>query len=442
MVVTSKLRTHKVMEAAIRELMGAGTPPRFKFKDTYASIEFPSGYTIPAQATLEAKYDELLALEEDIQKAVVEGDLEVGTSNLFVDTETGDVGIGTDSPAYTLDVHGSSNVGALTATSLSGDGSGLSALNATNLTSGTVQSARLSLVASDIPSLDAGKITTGTLVAARIPNLSADKITTGTLGTARIPNLSADKITTGTLVAARIPNLSADKITTGTLTRPISTTTGTFSGDVVTGSNFYVGTNTNNETAKTIYFGGTYGDNSYDHCVIERRVWSTGTEKQELLLFSGNDGETSSGPDRIRLKGAQILFDTLNSSTDRTTENTKMIIRADGDVGIGSTSPSYKLDVNGTIYASGDVIMFSDERKKTHIETIPNALEKVLQLRGVTFNKLDDDNRRHSGVIAQEVEKVLPEVVYTAEDDTKSVAYGNMIGLLIEAIKELAESRT
>jgi hypothetical protein len=117
----------------------------------------------------------------------------------------------------------------------------------------------------------------------------------------------------------------------------------------------------------------------------------------------------------------------------------RLRITSDGNVGIGTTSPGYKLDVNGTIYASGDVIMFSDERKKTHIEAIPNALEKVLQLRGVTFNKLDDDNRRHSGVIAQEVEKVLPEVVYTAEDDTKSVAYGNMIGLLIEAIKELAE---
>jgi hypothetical protein len=104
------------MEAAIRELMGAGTPPRFKFQDTYESIEFPSGYTIPSQATLEAKYDELLALEEDIQKMVMEGDLEVGTSNLFVDTETGNVGIGTTSPGYKLDVHGSANVGALTAT--------------------------------------------------------------------------------------------------------------------------------------------------------------------------------------------------------------------------------------------------------------------------------------------------------------------------------------
>ena len=104
MVVSSELRTHKVMEAAIRELMGAGTPPRFKFKNTYASIEFPVGYTVPAQATLEAKYNELLALEEDIQKTVVEGDLEVGTSNLFVDTQTGNIGIGTTSPGGLLHI--------------------------------------------------------------------------------------------------------------------------------------------------------------------------------------------------------------------------------------------------------------------------------------------------------------------------------------------------
>ena len=55
---------------------------------------------------------------------------------------------------------------------------------------------------------------------------------------------------------------------------------------------------------------------------------------------------------------------------------------------------------------------------------------------GVTYNRIDLDGKRQAGVIAQDVEKVLPEVVHTDENGIKSVAYGNMIGLLIEAIKE------
>ena len=135
------------------------------------------------------------------------------------------------------------------------------------------------------------------------------------------------------------------------------------SGNVTTGPILYVGTNTNNETAKTIYFGGTYGDDAYDHCVIERRIWQTGTEKQELLLFSGNDGETVAGPDRIRLKGGQILFDTLNNSTDRTTENTKMTVKSDGVVINSGTlrkpgNPGCRVSMNSSQFTlgSGSVI--------------------------------------------------------------------------------------
>jgi hypothetical protein len=117
------------MEAAIRELMGAGTPPRFKFKDTYASIEFPEGYTVPAQATLEAKYNELLALEEDIQKTAIEGDLEVGTSNLFVDTETGSVGIGTTNPFRPLTIESTSYGGLRVKRTTSGGGSAMEFIN-------------------------------------------------------------------------------------------------------------------------------------------------------------------------------------------------------------------------------------------------------------------------------------------------------------------------
>ena len=60
-----------------------------------------------------------------------------------------------------------------------------------------------------------------------------------------------------------------------------------------------------------------------------------------------------------------------------------------------------------------------------------------LQIRGVTYQRKDLDVPRQSGVIAQEVEKVLPEVVMEDPTGTKSIAYGNLVGLLIEAIKEL-----
>ena len=85
----------------------------------------------------------------------------------------------------------------------------------------------------------------------------------------------------------------------------------------------------------------------------------------------------------------------------------------------------------GTITAGGDITAFSDERLKSDIETIDNALDKVMNMRGVSFTKQAE---KGIGVIAQEIEKVLPEVV--TDGEYKSVAYGNIVGVLIEAIKE------
>jgi hypothetical protein len=88
----------------------------------------------------------------------------------------------------------------------------------------------------------------------------------------------------------------------------------------------------------------------------------------------------------------------------------------------------------GTVTA-GSFSATSDQRLKENVETIYNALNTVEQLRGVTFTW--KSNQINSlGVIAQEVEKVLPEVI-TEADGLKHVSYGNIVGVLIEAIKEL-----
>ena len=111
-------------------------------------------------------------------------------------------------------------------------------------------------------------------------------------------------------------------------------------------------------------------------------------------------------------------------------------------VNTSTTSSSYGLYVNGAIYATSNITAYSDARKKTNIETIKSALNKILNLRGVTYNKINLDktvnDKTEIGVIAQEVEKVVPEVVTYAEDvDEYGVSYGNLTALLIEAVKEL-----
>ena len=117
-------------------------------------------------------------------------------------------------------------------------------------------------------------------------------------------------------------------------------------------------------------------------------------------------------------------------------------ITSEGNVGIQLTdsTPDEALHVNGKILATDDITAFSDERLKENIETIPNALEKVSQLRGVEFTR-KDTGEKSIGVIAQEIEKIIPEVVSTTsnEAEMKSVAYGNVVGLLIEAIKDLQQ---
>ena len=153
------------------------------------------------------------------------------------------------------------------------------------------------------------------------------------------------------------------------------------------------------------------------------------------------DTSTASSGINIRSTEGAIGFWTGNSSSAPTT---RMWVDPSGNVGIGTQSPSYTLDVNGSARATGSVAAWSDIRAKKNIETIPDALNKILQVRGVTFDWRTDEfpdkkfkTTRDMGVIAQEIEKVFPETVQTAPDGYKSVAYPELIAPLINAVKEL-----
>jgi chaperonin cofactor prefoldin len=116
------------------------------------------------------------------------------------------------------------------------------------------------------------------------------------------------------------------------------------------------------------------------------------------------------------------------------------------NVGIGLTAPTFTLHVNGTVAGTSAYNNLSDARFKREITPIMGALSKINSLRGITHywdNTLDKnlklDDKRHYGFIAQEIEKVLPEVVNTANDSlgTKTVEYSSVVPVLVEAIKEL-----
>jgi hypothetical protein len=96
------------------------------------------------------------------------------------------------------------------------------------------------------------------------------------------------------------------------------------------------------------------------------------------------------------------------------------------------------LTINNGTCTGIDFIATSDQRTKTNIATISNALDIVNGLRGVYFTRIGQ-TKQTVGVIAQEVEAVLPEVVHMDSEGLKSVSYGNMVGVLIEAVKTLSE---
>ena len=160
-------------------------------------------------------------------------------------------------------------------------------------------------------------------------------------------------------------------------------------------------------------------------------VDATDANTPNKVVARDASGNFSAGTITATLSGvASSITNQENSatttSTSANTANTIVKRDANGDFSAGT----------GTF--SGDVTAFSDKRVKTDISKIEDPLNKVCSINGYTYKRIDtDDDKTHTGVLAQEVMEVLPEVVHGSEDTTYSVAYGNMVGLLIEAIKEL-----
>jgi hypothetical protein len=159
-------------------------------------------------------------------------------------------------------------------------------------------------------------------------------------------------------------------------------------------------------------------------------VKDAGTTYGSLTNSSGNLIIKSGTTTAATFSGANVtIAGTTTSSGNLSTSGTLTVA--------GTSDLNGNIDVAGTIVASGDITAFSSEVLKDDIRTIDNALNKVADMRGVYFTK---DGEAGTGVIAEEVEAVLPEVV--KDGKYKSVAYGNIVGVLIEAVKELKEEVT
>lgn len=365
-----------------------------------------------------------------------------------------------------------------------GVGSSLSNLNASLVTYGTLDKARLPAalnVTTDVSTLTITSLcnvgigtTTGIndrLVVQGNTMVYGNVSSTGFIGVgSNLSNLNASLVSSGTLDKARLPGALSIGTDVQTLTITsgcnigIGTSTGIADKLVVQGNtsiigrtqftgNVGIGTATPtfllevwnaarivgsttrsllltppagaNSSVSTIQMWGTFGSSADYGPRYSSRVtagYNGGTWGTEYLAFGVGTGAAN---------------DAAADPTER------MRIAGNGFVGIGTNNPQFPLQVSGgtvSISASGDIAAYSDSNFKENIERIPNALEKVSKLNGYTFTRKNDDSgKRFTGVIAQEVQEVLPEVVYNDNGSNLSVAYGNMIGLLIEAIKELKE---
>lgn len=173
----------------------------------------------------------------------------------------------------------------------------------------------------------------------------------------------------------------------------------------------------------------------------QNSAFSVGADPSFSGAYAQFFGATSSNPGLLVLSAGSAGSISLGAGG-----SPKMFILPNGNVGIGQGAPGYALHVaNGPVAGAGAYVNLSDARLKKDIVAIPYGLNAVLKLRPVGFDWRDQSQewqRRHQiGLIAQEVEAVVPEAVSVGSDpeQLRSLAYGSLVPVLVKAIQELNE---